>query len=60
MEESKEAVFLRWAEECLRDVSERVEHAGTADKMIKDITARLAQYWRSKHQRNFAKAEPAK
>lgn len=42
-------VFLHQAEETLRDISERVEHAGTIDQMIKDISVIIDRYWKDKN-----------
>ncbi len=48
-EENKADKHLRWAEEALRDIRERVEHAGTAEKMISEVSKILATYWTCKN-----------
>jgi hypothetical protein len=42
---------LQVAEESLRDIRERVEHAGTPDILMRDINKILDIYWRSKKER---------
>jgi hypothetical protein len=36
---------LRVAEECLRDIRERVEHSGTFEQMMKEINIICDNYW---------------